>query len=291
MESLLAQRNLQKQIAPLLDVARLGEAKRSNLADEGQRTQDRAEQAKYREAVQAQTQAERDRMAEERKIDNRRASFTATRASLKPGDRITDPNVVGLISEFEGGDQLTPDEQDPTSHIYRQRDFKIAEAHREAEEAKAKMLADRQKHDDMLKDKADARAEKDQKHQDATAERAQKLYEKKVKDAAAVTKDIPISLRPAIKTRADQIIKEHESMFAGYPGFDPEMNKLDAWMQAAAEVKEKGQANGLMPVTGPVVAPPATSAGRGAGPGAGGPPAKKTIKYDMDGKVIGGSGE
>ena len=289
MESLLAKRDLQKQIAPLLDVARQKETMRSNVADEQARTEALAEQSKYREAVQAQTAEERAARAERSAIDDKRAKQGLIIGKLKPGDRVRDPEVIDAVRSTVGQDQLVPDDStpdDPTDHIYRKHEFEQEQLKlkqdEELEREREKRAKDAEKRDQARL----SMAEKDQKNRDAAADRAAKTFEKRQKDTETIIKDIPISLRGGIKPRAKEILDANSGVWNSIMGRTQEMNESDATIMAATEIKKKAQEAGLMPLDAAGVTP-RTSPAPGATAATGTAPKPRKV-YDLHGNLVSG---
>jgi hypothetical protein len=252
MEALLAKRNLERQMGQLLDVARASEQQRSNRADEENRAKNLTEQAEYRKAVQAQTAAERDRMQREREIDNKRARYSAGAARRKPGDRIIDPQVLADIQEFEGSDQLTPDEKDPTARIYRKHEFeqeqlklKQQEEIRKAQEARAK--EDQAMQREQLKLSQDAAKRAEQREQ-----RAQKDAERRQKALDAKLQELPGTLKQQAAKEAQMVAKSiSQGMFESDEEYAAKVHA--AIDQVYSRVREQAVASGLLPPNSPKV--------------------------------------
>lgn len=251
IEGMLAKRDMTKQIQMLAQLAKQQEDTRQFNAGHQLDRQQLIENVRLRQAQQEATQQQREEMTRERERDNKRGLYGQMTSGRKPGDRVG-KSALDVIAEFEGGTgDYAPDPNDPLQFIYKAEEAKrlLAKAEsdermRQAAEKRAQEDQARQRKQFELQQKAAERAEKEEQRR---AKEFEMKEEKFVKQQAEIQKRVealPVHLRPAVKARAEQKIKDAKTL---NPLDDDRLSAAKAWAEAAMEVEQEARKNGQMP--------------------------------------------
>jgi len=255
LEAQLARRDMTKQQAMLNNVMQQYEQKRQFEAEQKLRQEQMQENVRLREEAEADRRSREAAMVKERENDNKRALYGQLTGGRKPGDKFRQP-AIDLIKEFEGGaDDYTQDPNDPLIYVYKQAEAQKALAVAQAQEAVRAAQEKRAQEDQKLQLAKEEREKKEfaqrQKDRDLTIQKKQKQLDALDKAAKDGVASIPVHLRPGIKARFDQLVKEGHTIVP----WDDEVNKAELWIKAVQDVQQQAQGAGQMP-PGPLVRPP-----------------------------------